>query len=489
MTILSLLIVLGVLIFVHELGHFLAARAVGVRVERFSIGLGPRIFGFVRGETEYVVSAIPLGGYVKMGGMDDEVMEAVEGGRAETAESVPAASSEDGRAAEAPEDLSAAPPAESVTRERGGRVRREGDFDAKPLWARAWVITAGVAMNMFFAFFLYTLTAARWGNPELDTTRVGAVRVEALPSGASGLGDLPAGATLTRVADRLVSHWGEVRDAILTAPDGVLTFSYLDPSGEVTVTASGDEERSRIYRALDFWSEPVIDGVNPGTPADRAGLRRGDRIVAVDGVPIRTWPQFVEVVQAHPEVPIELTLSRDGGNVIRRVTPARETQADPVTGETRTIGQIGVFPTLPSITYSRVPPVEAVQLGLADTVGMTGLILDFLRDLFTGQVSARSLGSIVAIGEASGQAAAQGLPVFLRFMAFFSVNLAVLNLLPIPVLDGGHLLFLGVEGLRGRPLSVEQRLRWSQVGFVVLIGIMALALGNDLLRVFDRLFG
>ena len=128
MTILSLLIVLGVLIFVHELGHFLAARAVGVRVERFSIGLGPRIFGFVRGETEYVVSAIPLGGYVKMGGMDDEVMEAVEGGRAETAESVPAASSEDGRAAEAPEDLSAAPPAESVTRERGGRVRRGGRF-------------------------------------------------------------------------------------------------------------------------------------------------------------------------------------------------------------------------------------------------------------------------------------------------------------------------------------------------------------------------
>ncbi len=131
-----------------------------------------------------------------------------------------------------------------------------------------------------------------------------------------------------------------------------------------------------------------------------------------------------------------------------------------------------------------MPPLEAVAAGWSETVFITGQILGFLRDLVTGQVSARNLGSIVAIGEMSGQAAAGGLPMFLRFMALFSVNLAILNLLPIPVLDGGHLVFLGIEAVRGRPLSIEQRLRWSKVGFVVLMGIMALALGNDLLRLF-----
>jgi len=149
----------------------------------------------------------------------------------------------------------------------------------------------------------------------------------------------------------------------------------------------------------------------------------------------------------------------------------------------RTVGQIGVQAATP-ITYSPVPPVEAVRVGWEETVGVTVFILNFLGELVTGQVSARNLGSIVTIGEASGQAAAEGLPFFLRFMALFSINLAILNLLPIPILDGGHLVFLGIEAVRGRPVSVEQRMRWSQVGFVILLGIMALALGNDFLRLF-----
>jgi regulator of sigma E protease len=136
--------------------------------------------------------------------------------------------------------------------------------------------------------------------------------------------------------------------------------------------------------------------------------------------------------------------------------------------------------------FTPIPPLQAVRSGWNDTVYITAEILGFLRDLVTGQVSARNLGSIVTIGELSGQAAAEGFPVFLRFMALFSVNLAILNLLPIPVLDGGHLLFLTIEAARGRPLSVAQRVRWSQVGFAVLIGIMALALGNDFLRLFGR---
>jgi regulator of sigma E protease len=337
---------------------------------------------------------------------------------------------------------------------------------------------------MAFAFFVYSLVAAFWGNPELDTTRLGGVRTQLLPAGAEQLQEIPAGATLVRVAGRDVGHWGELRDAILEAPDGPIAFVFSDPAGEVTASLTEAAAREQAFRALEFWSEPVIEVVNPGTPADRAGLRRGDRILGVNSEEIRTWPQFVAAVQGSPGVEIDLIVERDGGRLVRPVTPSVEQQVDPATGESRTIGQIGVLPSLPGVAYTRVSPVEAVSVGWGETVYITGLILGFLRDLFTGQVSARNLGSIVTIGEASGQAAAEGLPIFLRFMALFSVNLAILNLLPIPVLDGGHLVFLTIEAIRGRPLSVEQRMRWSQVGFVVLIGIMALALGNDFLRLF-----
>jgi len=164
------------------------------------------------------------------------------------------------------------------------------------------------------------------------------------------------------------------------------------------------------------------------------------------------------------------------------VTPEATPREDPVTGETVTVGIVGIFP--PRLARRDVSLVEAVRLGYAETVGITVLILDFLGDLFTGGVSPRSVGSIVTIGAASGQAAQLGMEAFLRFMALFSVNLAILNLLPIPVLDGGHLVFLGIEAVRGKALSMEQRMRWSHVGLLVIVGIMVWALSNDILRLF-----
>ncbi len=173
MTILATIVVLGVLIFVHELGHFAAAKAVGVEVQRFSIGLGPKVFGFRHGETEYVLSAIPLGGYVKMGGMDDEVMERLEGGE---------------------------PTVPPTPRERA--------FDAKPIWARAFVISAGVIMNMLFAFGTYAFLAAQYGVPEYDSTRVGAVFAEALPAGTEALATVDPGSRVLQVGDADAEHWG-----------------------------------------------------------------------------------------------------------------------------------------------------------------------------------------------------------------------------------------------------------------------------------------
>jgi regulator of sigma E protease len=451
MTVLATIIVLGVLIFVHELGHFGAAKLVGVEVQRFSIGLGPRLFGFKWGETEYVFSAIPLGGYVKMGGMEDEVMEKLEGGKHDEP-----------------------------------RVPGPRDFDGKPIWARTLVISAGVIMNMVFAFLIYAGVAGIWGVRELASTRVGDVQAQYLPEGAEGLGQIPRGADLTRVGDRSLEHWGDFTSAVAQAAVGPVTIGYRNPEGSVDVRIPADEgARSRILGAVLPWSDAAVGEVEPGSPAEKGGVEEGDRILAVDGVPMNGWYDFLDAVHARPGARVKLTLLRDNRELTRIVTLDTQNTEDPVTGEEMTWGRIGIYRPPDDFVYTRVGLGEAISVGYRQTVAVTGMILSFLKNLVTGGVSPRSVGSIVTIGEASGRAAAEGLDFFLSFMALFSVNLAVLNLLPIPVLDGGHLLFLAIEALRGgKALSVEQRLRWSQVGFVVLLGIMVWALSNDFMRLF-----
>ena len=462
MTILATIVVLGVLIFVHELGHFVAAKSMGIEVQRFSIGLGPTMFGFRRGETEYVISWVPLGGYVKMGGMDDEVMERLEGG------------TEDG-AGERTEEEAAVEP----------RQPRPSDFDGKPIWARTFVISAGVIMNMLFAFAVYTGVNAAWGLPELAENRVGEVLLESLPAGAEALAELPAGARLISVGDRQVDHWGDVRDGFLEAPTGPLTIVTGEPGGVVEIEVASDpEERVQILRGLLPWIDAEVGILAQGSPAERGGLETGDRVVVAGGVPMTNWYDFVDVVEARPDIRTELSLMRGGRSLTRFVTPDAVTQDDPVTGETVTVGKVGIYAPSGELVYRDVSLTRAVQLGYAETVGISRLILDFLRGLVTGRESARSLGSIVTIGSVAGQAAQLGMETFLRFMAMFSVNLAILNLLPIPMLDGGHLVFLGIEAVRSKALSLEQRLRWSHFGFVILMGIMLWALSNDILRLF-----
>ena len=446
MTILATLVVLGVLIFVHELGHFGAAKAVGIEVERFSIGLGPRIWGFTRGETEYVLSAIPLGGYVKMAGMADEVMERVEG--------------------------------QSEVRSPSDR-----DFDTKPIWARAFVISAGVIMNMIFALSVYSFVAGWWGVRQIDTTRVGEVRTALLPAGTEALGEIAVGAYVTRIGSSEIEHWGDLTEALLALPAGPITVQTTSPDRDFEIRLpAGEQDRIRLASALGYWADAEVGEVNPGSPAEDAGLQAGDQIVSVSGVQVANWQAFVEQVQQHPDERIRIALLRDGRPIERDVTPAATRVTDPVTGEEREVGAIGVFMPLEDVVYEKASLGQALSYGARETLIITGTIVDFLRQLVTGGISPRSMGSIVTIGQASGEAASLGFDNFLRFMALFSINLAVLNMLPIPVLDGGHLVFLGVEAVRGRPLSVEQRLRWSNVGFLILMGIMVWALGNDLLR-------
>jgi regulator of sigma E protease len=449
MTVLATIVLLGVLIFVHELGHFLAAKMVGVEVQRFSIGLGPKVWGLQKGETEYVLSAIPLGGYVKMGGMADEVLEHLEGGRV-----------------------------------MGARQPSARDFDAKPLWARAFVISAGVIMNMLFALVTYTVVAGAWGVRYPATDRIGTVEEDLLPSGTEALGRVPARSRVLRIGERQISHWGDLVESFYELPAGPTEVELADPPDIVQIRMpSSDLDRARLALAVTFWLEADIGAVVPGQPAEQAGLRAGDRVLSVDGVEVQTWHALVREIKARPGERTAIEILRNGQVLTRIVTPESVEERDPLTGESTTVGQIGIWiPGYEQVNTS-LTPLEAVTAGYRDTVGMTALILGFLRDLVTGGVSPRSLGSIVTIGAASGQAAEQGLDMFLRFMALFSINLAILNILPIPILDGGHLVFLAIEAVRGRALSVEQRARWSQVGFIIIMGIMILALSNDFLNI------
>ena len=457
MTFLATVVVLGVLIFVHELGHFWAAKLVGVEVQRFSIGLGPRVWGVKWGETEYVFSAIPLGGYVKMGGMEDEVLDKLE---------------RDGT-------------------EKGGhkkepRVPGPRDFDGKPIWARTLVISAGVIMNMVFAFVIYATVAGVWGIREYATTRVGRVHETLVPQGAEAMAEIPVGAWMVRIGDRATNDWGDFTEGVINASPGPLTVEYRDPDGQVRIQIPGNEEdRLRLAGAVLPWIDATAGSVDSGSPAAKGGVEAGDQILSVNGTPVVNWFGFLDAIKSRPGARVELEILRNGRALTRAVTLETQEEENPLTGETETVGHVGIWRPPDEMVYARVGAREALAVGYRDTAAITGLILDFLRDLVTGNVSPRSVGSIVTIGQASGQAAAAGLEYFLSFMAMFSVNLAILNLLPIPVLDGGHLVFLAIEAIRGgNPLSVEQRLRWSQVGFVVLMGIMVWALSNDFMRLF-----
>lgn len=453
LTIGAAIVVLGVLIMVHELGHFLAAKAVGIGVPRFSIGLGPRTpLSFRRGETEYVISWVPFGGYVKMASKEEQeegVMGALEGG-----------------AAEAP-----FPPHKL--------------FENKPLWARIVVISAGVLMNAVFAYVVYVGLAASYGRLEDPTTTIAEVDTTALPATASALARVPPKTRIARLNGQPVGSWNDIVNRISDPTSERLRFDFAGETEPVILALDGYamEDRMAVLRALVPYWEARVGGVQPGSAADRAGFRERDLVVGVQEDTVRSWSEMVAVVRASAGDTLHFRVLRDGEIVTLSAIPTVQLVPDTVAGERREVGLLGVEREL-----------RRVELGLGGSVAEgfrrvrtdAGLIWFFLRGLVLGRLSPRELGGPVLIGQLSGQFARAGLDAFLSFMALFSINLAILNLLPIPVLDGGHLLFLLVEGVRGKPISLTLRLRLTQFGLAILLGIMVLALTNDLLRVLGR---
>jgi regulator of sigma E protease len=477
-TILATAIVLGVLIFVHELGHFMTAKLVGIGVERFSIGFGPRLIGFRRGETEYVISLLPLGGYVKMAGMEE--MEPLEGGSAEREEGGPMARDGGVLAATDSEPGNASPAGDELI---GNSARGSRDFDSKSIPARALVLSAGVLMNVFFAILVFAASALFWGVPIEPEAKLPAVAAAALPAGAAPLSEVPAGTRVTALGNTAIEDWGDLRDALITATPGPVVFHFEQAAPVTIEVPASDSLRFALVQALEPGRQPIVGEVLAGGPAAQAGIRSGDKIGSVDGQVIGSWPQLVSAIEARPGEAVAVGLERDGQNLTLQVVPRAETIAAADDGE-RVVGRIGIGESPRSLPRERPGVGGAVVHGVERTWGAAEMITKALGDLVTGKVSARAMGGPILVGQLSGQVARVGLEPFLAFMALFSVNLAILNLLPIPVLDGGHLALLGIEAVRGRALSIEMRGRLMQVGFVIVLAIMVWAVGNDILRLF-----
>ena len=440
--------VLGVLIFVHEVGHFLAAKAVGIAVPRFSIGIGPATpFKFRWGETEYRLAWLPFGGYVKMASKEEqETMGVVEGGPAEE---------------EFPPDRM---------------------FEHKPLGARILVISAGVIMNAIFAWLAYSGLAAVYGGFVEPTTVMARADSAALPASASALARVPFGTQILRVNGDSVRSWDAIVDAVIDLASDRLRFDFAGGIDPVILAIPGTDAEARvaIADAMVPLLEPRVAATAPGQPAEAAGLLAHDLVLRADGESVRTWTDLVQIVETNAEDSVRLDVLRADTLVEIVVVPSEEPVQDPETGEVRRVGRIGIERERIRVRYG---PGEAVVWGARETWGRARLVLFTLKGMIFGRISPRELGGPILIGQVSGQFARMGGSALLGFMAFLSVNLAILNLLPIPVLDGGHLVFLFVEGVRGRPLSLTMRIRMTQVGLFVLLGIMVLALTNDLLRV------
>ncbi len=451
LTLAAVAVVLGVLIFVHEAGHFVAAKAVGIQVLRFSLGFGKPVFSARRGETEYWISWIPLGGYVKMAGLEDEgITGTLEGGRAAV-----------------PIDPARA-------------------FDRQPVWKRAIVILAGVTMNVVFAFLVYAGIAATIGSPELASTQIDSVNTRALPPGAQALASLSFGDRIVRMNGDTVRTWNDILDRILAGPTAV-RFEIAGRAEPLVVRLPDGElsTRQALAQALVRLDPPRLGILEPGRPAIRAGLKPGDLILRANGDTVESWSDVLHAVWGSPGKPLRFDVLRDGATLQVSLVPETRTETDTSSPRPRVYGAIGAGQDPPT-THVREPVGKAILTGFDETRTRALVVLGFLKGLVLGQMSARDVGGPILVGQISGQVARLGMDWFLTFMAFFSINLAILNLLPIPILDGGQLVFLIAEAVRRKPLSLELRTRLTQIGFIVLLGIMLLAITNDALRVLPR---
>lgn len=445
-TVIWALVALGVLVSFHELGHFLVARACGVKVLRFSVGFGRRLLSrYDRHGTEFSLSAIPLGGYVKM--LD----------------------------------------------EREGPVpidQLDRAFNRKSVWARIAIAAAGPVANFLLAIVLFW--AVFMGGTAGPVPIVKSVE----PGTIAARAGLEAGQEIVAIDDQPTPTWQALnwRLANRLGDTGTIEFAVRYPDSDLEYHMLADIDRWLAGRevpdplseiGLTLWTPSItmtLAQVTPDSAAQRAGLKAGDTLLATDGELFESWDRWTQYVRGKAGEEMQVEIARGGERLILPVTP------EPVTLESgERIGRIGVLPVAETWPEERVRTYHygiagALAKGLQETWDKTVFTLNSLKKLIFGQLSTKNLSGPITIAKVAGTSADAGWQSFLSLLALLSISLGVLNLLPIPVLDGGHLLYYGIEAIKGSPVSERVQMIGLQVGMAMVLGIMGLALYNDILR-------
>lgn len=430
-----LLVLIGVMIMIHELGHYWAARLFDVKVEAFSFGFGPRLFGFRRGETDFRVSAILFGGYVKMLGEQ---------------------------------------PGEE------GAIQDPRSFQSKPRWQRLVIAAAGPFMNIILAVALLTgLFMVKFPKPP-DQARPGTIGYIRADSPAAHAG-IRAGDRIVEIQGQKNPDWGDILVRELASAKQPLSV-VVERDGEripFTVTPVLDE---RLGVAFAGWSEEVeieIVGFVEGTNARKDGLQLGDVIVSVNGKPMRSVGTLVEAANASHGQPVEIIYSRNGERHKVVITPTLKD----IDGEKRYL--IGIQPR-PKTVFIKLALPDALVEAVRQNISYATLIYNFLEGIVERRMSAKSLEGPIRIAQLSGDAAREGPIAFIGLMAMVSLNLAIFNMLPIPILDGGVILLLLIEMLIRRDLSLPVKEVIIKVGFVFLMLVVAFVIYNDITKVLPK---
>ncbi len=428
-------IVLGVLVLLHEWGHFIVAKLCGVRVDIFSIGFGPRIWGTKRGDTDYRVSILPLGGYVKMAG-------------------------------------------DNPIEERAGEPY---EFLSRPRWQRFLIAIAGPAMNILVALVILWVIYAFVGNP-VDAYLHQTAQVVAVPKDAPSWGVQP-GDRIVAVDGMKTAKWEDVLTAVgMAKPGDTVSLVVLRNGSQQTLSVKVPSGPNAADEVTGYPYLPTtLAEIQPDSPAQKAGLKAGDTVVSIDGVPTHTFLQLTEAVQGSGGQVVHFVVQRDGKDVALNIAPKKMMNGDDGSMQ----WMIGA--ARPQQNYYEH---ESVWTAVTDSVGRcvywTRQMGDIVAGVFRGKISTRELAGPVGIVQLSGQAAKDGPVMFLFWMAYISLDLALVNLLPIPILDGGHVLMLAVEGSLRRDLSIAFKERVVQIGIIFLLGVFVFVFYNDILRLVNR---